>query len=231
MATCRLCHIILNDGWPGAVNPNLGIPCDGWDNTVHNFNTGDDTAKAFDPPVPPGTKIMSYTDNTVSPGNYTMMYMCFHDYSELDITKDFSDGLFWCGKSGLLGMSTSHLADGSKAPYYVVGRCYTAASAEITEMNAIAVPCCEMSSDGTVSATNGYGDFWGWFWVGGVCPAKECTIMSDLTYGSTCWGGVDVTCAHHSGNFWILQGNNVTMTTDVDPSTCLHGFADMSAAS
>jgi hypothetical protein len=200
MANVRLAHIVLKDKWPGEA-AELGIPTDGWDNTVHNFNTLDDTAKALDPPVPLGQKIKHYTDNTNCPGWYTMIYLCYHDVSAVDVSADFSDGNFWCSH---VDTSKSQWSDVSQAPYFVVSRCYTGTNrltaTDATRNAPLAVPCASVTADSSLHAsitdnyTTGYGDAYGWFWGGGVCPVKDVTIMGDLTYGSTCGGrGVDIT--------------------------------------
>ena len=58
MANMRLTHLFLNDAFPGQANQSIGIPTDGWDNTIDNFNTADDTAKALLPPMPIGVPII-----------------------------------------------------------------------------------------------------------------------------------------------------------------------------
>lgn len=196
MANLPLTHLILNDTWPGVPNVQKGIPTDGWDNTFDNFNTADDTAKAFVPPQPIGEKRMVYTDNTNAPGYYTMMYLAYHDPSSVDISADFSDSAFWCAHT-----DTTHAsplgADLSTPPYYIVSRCYTAAFWDGTKGSPIAVPCStSIEADSSVDfgtgdpASNGFGHGWGWFWVGGVCPVKDATLLDD---GSGNFKGADVT--------------------------------------
>ena len=203
MANIRLAHIVLTDKWPGEANQNLGIPTDGWDNTTENFNTSDDTAKAMDPPIPIGQKRSVYTDNTNCPGMYTMMYLAYHDPSAVDVSGDFSDGNAWCSQLG--DSSHTQWSDTSNTPYFVVSRCYTGTNTNMatdaTRGAPIALPCATITADSSVTsssgsdaATDGYGGAYGWFWVGGVCPVKDVTVMADLTYGSTCGGrGVDLT--------------------------------------
>ena len=57
----------------------------------------------------------------------------------------------------------------------------TAAFCDATNTQRLAMACATLESDGTVTETQGYGDAYGWFWVGGVCPAKEITILDDDT--------------------------------------------------
>lgn len=226
MGTVRLGHLILNDRWPGTPS-DLPVPINGWDNTLDNFKT---TASTDLPRYPLGTKIRAYTDNTNCPGWYTMMYLQLHDYSAADISADFSDGKFWCSH-----ICSSHAmnADTSISPYYVVAACYTAT--DVTKSQLIAVPCASMEADSSVSsstgydaATNGYGDAYGWFWVGGVCPCKDVTIMDDAA-GST--KGADVTTSttlrrgfailEITGGTGILDSPDFTTVNGSDPSAGL----------
>jgi len=197
MAGVNLSSVILKDNWPGIPNPNLGIPKDGWDNTKDNFKT---TSAADLPTYPLGTKIMAYTDNSWCPGWYTMMYLVYHSYESgalYDISQDFSDGFPGCAHAD--GSTAAHyctLAEVSTIPYYVVTKCITTDGGDVdyTRSNcavaAIAVPCATLSSDGTACFTQGgYGDSFGWFWVGGVCPCKDATIMDNRSSTmSTCTG-------------------------------------------
>ena len=200
-ANIRLGYLTLHDTWPGEANQNLGIPTDGWDNTVDNFQT---TSSGQEVPVPLGQKRSVYTDNTNCPGTYTMMYLAYHDISEYDVSGDFSDTQFWCSKLG--DSSHTQWSDGSKTPYYVVTRCITGTntnmSTDATRGAPLAVPCATITADSSTTSASGsdgytddFGGSYGWFWVGGVCPVKDVTLMADLTYGSTCGGrGVDITC-------------------------------------
>lgn len=199
MAGINMSSIILYDRWPGVPNPNLGIPTDGWDNTKDNFKT---TAATALPSYPVGTKIMAYSDNSWAPGQYTMMYLEFHAFSDAVISgcisQDFSDGFQACTHAD--GSTAAHydvMADTSFIPYYVVSKCYTIAGGEVDYTRsqsfngAVAIPCATLNSDGTKCITQGgYGDSYGWFWVGGVCPAKDVSIfdVANRTYGSGCCG-------------------------------------------
>lgn len=186
MANLPLTHLVLDDRWPGTPNIFYGRPTNGWDNTVDNFKTSSGNTT---PKYPAGTKIQSYTDNSYCPGWYTMMYLSFHDYSAVDISGDFSDGNFWC--SHYDGSDAEkYSTDFSSSPYYVVARCYTAASTDVTKGAPVAVPCFSLASDGSGAYVAGYGDAYGWFWVGGVCPCLDATIMKGLADSDA---GADVT--------------------------------------
>jgi hypothetical protein len=177
MAGLPLSKLVLNDGFPGPVNPNLGIPKNGWNRGGQGCVTS--------PEYPVGTKIMAYTDNTHCPGWYTMYYGTLASYcADADVSADFSDGKFWCSHTCLTADAadaTYELAtnDGSSQPAYVLASCYTTAGWDGTKGAPIAVPCASM---------DGYD--YGWFWVGGVCPCADATII-DGTSGDGV--GVDVT--------------------------------------
>lgn len=199
MAGINMSSIILNDRWPGIPNPNLGIPTGSWDNTNDCFKT---TAAADLPSYPLGTKIMAYSDNTWAPGWYTMMYLMFHSYCSaalVDVSQDFSDGFPACTPAdGSTAQAYNTMGDSSTIPYYVVSRCITKAGGAVDYTRAacagggmgVAIPCWTASSDGTGVYVAGYGDSYGWFWVGGVCPAKDVSIfdVANRTYGSGCCG-------------------------------------------
>jgi hypothetical protein len=187
MAGVNLSSLILHDKWPGVATDRLGKPSDGWDNTRHCFKT---TEAGQSPPVPVGTKIAAYTDNSWAPGWYTMIYLMYHSYEAAalyDVSKDISDGFPACTHAD---GSTAEMynTDTSTMPWYVVSRCITNVSSDITNQAAVAIPCWTASSDGTLcfssaSRTGSYGDSYGWFWVGGVCPAKDATLL-DGTAGT-----------------------------------------------
>lgn len=200
MAGINLSSLVLYDNWPGPVNPNLGIPTDGWDSTRSNFKT---TSAADQPAYPLGTKIMHYTDNSWCPGWYTMMYLMYHSYEAgavYDVSKDFSDGYIFCTKcDGSTAQAYGTIADVSTIPYYVVSKCLTKGAGDVSVQSAVAIPCYTLASDGTGVYVAGYGDSYGWFWVSGVCPAKDVTLMDNAAagIGSVCAGiGACV-----SGNF------------------------------
>lgn len=181
MANARLTQLVLTDRMPGSVNPNLGVPPNGWDNTRDNFKT---TSATDAPAYPLGTKIMAYTDNTNCPGWYTMAYLMYHDSTATNacISQDFSDGKFWCSHTDV---STAQLwsNDTSACPYFVVASCYSHSTADFTKGGPVVVPCATLNSDGTATYVQGYGDSYGWFWVGGVCPCKDVTIMDSSGAG------------------------------------------------
>lgn len=252
MANMRLTHLSLEDNWPGIANLNLGIPTDGWDNTVENFNTADDTAKALVPPIPIGQKRTIYTDNIHAPGTYTMMYLGYNDPSAVDISGDFSDGPPFCGHSD--GTHGTAFGDGSTPPYWLVARCYSAAYWDATKGLPVALPCSTSiggdssvsSSSGNDNAADGFGHGFGWFWVGGVCPVNDVTLFTDLTLGETSGGrGVDITCQQFTPGPIIIEVStaaqimlsaeisNYADTIIADNSNggnmFIHGYVDMSA--
>lgn len=198
MAKLNLSRLVLYDNWPGVPNQKIGFPTKslncgtagkGWDNTVDNFSSADDTQRALNAApvsggktrVRLGEKRQAYHDSTDSPGYYTMMYLCLHSFEDgMDISKDFSDGHFFHSPSDVGCISCSEWADTSVGPYFVVSRCTT--GADVTRNSAVAVFCSTYTySDGTGVNTAGYGDGYGWAWVGGVCPCKDVTLLDDET--------------------------------------------------
>ncbi len=191
MANLQLSRLILKDNWPGEAE-DIGIPQDGFDNTRDNFSTADETGRALNVNHTQrlGAKRKSYTDNTNCPGWYIMMYLCLHSFEDgMDISVDFSDGNCFHTTSDETAAATAEFADAGKVPYCVVSRCTT--GADPSKSNAVALFCSTNTySDGTVVLSQGYGDGYGWAWVGGVCPAKDITIFDD---GSGNFQGVDLT--------------------------------------
>ena len=170
MTTMRVCSLILEDNWPGTPNPNLTIPDGGWANTTDNFTT---TSAAQSTPYPPGTKITAYSDNTHAKGYYTTQYLMYHDYSAQDINAtDFSLSSAWCAHYDNSD-AEKYTTDVSAVPYYVLSKCYTTVSSDITKGFPVALPCATIAGDGSAVQVTGYGDAWGWFWVGGVCPLDD----------------------------------------------------------
>ena len=156
MAGIAIANIRLIDNWPGAVNPNLGIPTGGWDNTTDNFVT-----TAVDTPLPTypiGTKIMAYTDNSACPGNYTMMYLMYHAVSStvgiVEATVDFTAGSHFCFHYDASDAVHYDAADTSTVPYYVVASVASGATAglDVTKGSGVAIPCtsqkCRRRSSG-----------------------------------------------------------------------------------
>ena len=178
MTTVNLCNLYLVDSWPGPVNPNRSVPTDGWDNTVDNITT---TVAGETPPVPVGTKVMAYSDNTHAKGYYTMMYLMYHSYEAAAAAHinptDFSLKGAWCAHYD--GSDAEKYTTGfSAVPYYVVSKCYTAVSADMTTLGLpIALPCATIEGDGTAVFVTGYGDAYGWFWVGGVPPLDDVSYF------------------------------------------------------
>ena len=177
MANLPLTKLVLYDRFPGAPNPNLGIPSGGWNNTTDNEVTS--------PTYPPGTKIQAYSDNSHAPGHYIMYYGSFAAYSaDADVSGDYSDGRFWCSHCCLtddVADATYEIAsgDGSSQPPHVLAACFTTLGWDGTKGSPIAVPCATL---------DGYD--YGWFWVGGVCPASDVTILRGLADSDA---GADVT--------------------------------------
>ncbi len=233
----------LIDRFPGPVNPNLGIPTNGWDNTVDNFVT---TAEDTPPPsYPIGTKIQAYTDNSCCPGYYTMAYLAYHCVSSavgLIEQDDFSIGKAYCshydGSEAVYSYEDATLV----TPYFVMVSCENDVKAsDITRGGTLAIPCCSMSAGESESAyVSGYGDSFGWFWVGGVCPVNDITTYkgeADVTTGV----GMDLTADGHliAGPFVMTfatdsgQPNFAGMslaldTTDIEtglPYGCAVGYA------
>lgn len=193
MANIRLHKIILKDQWPGAANPNCGIPVDGW-------GVNDGTSPAY----PVGQKRMVYTDNSHQPGMYTMLYGNLAAVSDTNfcISHDFSNGKCWCAHC-CLSVDVSWAADptyqianhdNTAQPMYVMHMCSSlvdsVGTSDYSNSGGAALPCCSM---------DGYD--YGWFWVGGVCPCKDATIMegsetdgngADMTTDDTIIGGGNV---------------------------------------
>jgi len=208
--TIKLTSLRLNEAaWPGTAS-ELGIPTDGWDSTEWNFNTSDATRFANDPrsaPFPIGQKIRHYTDNSVCPGWYTMMYLAFHDFSTQDISVgEVSQGTAWCGHADGVACGTKVTFPGGDttiAPYYFVSRC-TTGSTDVTEGFGVCLPCTSMTADSSIVLVSddprgtGYGHGYGWFWVGGVCPVKDVTFLDNSANGgaagSTPFVGADISC-------------------------------------
>ncbi len=196
MAGIALANIRLIDNWPGAVNPNLGIPTNGWDATEDNFVTT--SADTPVPSYPLGTKIMAYTDNSACPGYYTMMYLMYHAISAtvgtVDGTVDFTAGSHFCFHYDASDAVHYDAADTSTVPYYVVGSIAGGATAglDVTKGGAMAIPCASISAgESSAAFVSGFGDSFGWFWVGGVAPIKDVTLYrgdDDLVIGP------DITC-------------------------------------
>lgn len=183
MAVASFGDLVLVDRWPGHVNPNLGIPTNGWDGTDGNFVT---TAADTPPPLyPVGTKIEAYTDNSNNPGYYTMAYLAYHCYSSaigLIESTDLSLGRGFCfhyDASDAVAYAAQG-ADTSIVPYYVVTSPESGADAvsDITKGGAVAITCATKSAgESSAAYVSGFGDSFGWFWVGGVCPVQDVSIF------------------------------------------------------
>ncbi len=237
MGTIAISQLNLIDNFPGVANPNLGIPTNGWDNTVDNFVT---TAADTPPPnYPIGTKITAYSDNSVAPGYYTMAYLAYHCFSSavgVIESGDISIGVAFCshydGSDAVLSHAIS--TDGTIATtWYVMASCENdIAASDVTKGGALAIPCATISAGESSDAyDSGYGDSFGWFWVGGVCPVTDVTLFEGDA--DTEFIGLDLTTDLHvlSGPFLveytaatgILESAGVSTAldlTDVGP-TCL----------
>lgn len=171
--------LILYDKWPGAVNPNLGKPVDGWDGTTSH----DVSVAAY----PVGTKIMAYNDHTANPGWYTMMYLQFAEGSDYaydgngDITAQGAGSGFCFQYCATGNMDT----DGT-ARWYLVSNDLTNSCATVADAAGGGLAHCARCAvvAGDISgnfASTGRNNF-GWFWVGGVCPIKDLTnLHGDIT--------------------------------------------------
>lgn len=221
----RLSQLILNESkWPGAVKFTEGIPVNGWDNTVDNFTT---TSGNVTPPnYRVGTKISVYTDNTYCAGNYTMAYLMFHDSSSADISGDFSDGAMFCSHYDG-SKAVKYQSDISAVPWYVMTRCYSAGGgdhgSDITSGSPLAIPCATLVGDSSIEHTTGdaqdlgYGDAYGWFWVGGVCPAKDVTLMQG-TGGSLAGADISVDDELRKGSVMMNYLTNTLGIVNTDTS-------------
>lgn len=176
MATIGMSYVVLEDKWPGPINPNLGIPTGGWDNTTDCCVTV--------ATYPVGTKIMAYNDCTRNPGYYTMGYMGRADGSFItDHTAAVGD-IAGPSVGSLLCTYTDETTAGGNtyAPWYhVSGDC--TGSCATSGMAAAAFACGSMGSNHIVDNTNDGVEF-GWFWIGGVCPGTA--NADDLTWLHDC---------------------------------------------
>lgn len=182
MSTIKLTQLALVDGFPGTPNPNLSKPTDGWDNTVDNFAT---TASTDSASYPIGTKIMGYEDSSYCPGWFTMAYLMYHCYTSGNTISatDISLGTTFCfhydGSD-----AQKYGVDASVVPYYVVTKADDDAIADQTEGGAMCIPCATIDAgESSAAYVSGYGDSYGWFWVGGVCPVTECTLFQGTGSG------------------------------------------------
>jgi len=126
------------------------------------------------------------------------------------ISADFSDGLMWCAHCCLTADAGGDLTykialdDGTNCPAYIMHQCDANASTDMTNGGAACIPC------GTLD----YYEY-GWFWVGGVCPCKDATIMDGATGDGI---GVDITTdgAVIAGAVWLCCNtvNEVALTGD-----------------
>jgi hypothetical protein len=232
-----------------------GIPDNGWDNTYDNFKTTDDTARAWNPGVPIGEKRTVYTDNSYCPGQYTMIYLAFHDFSSQDISVgEVTLNTAWCSKVDSVACGsrvTFQAGDATVAPYYFVTRCTTGTS-DVTEGQPVVLPCASMGADSSVELgasfdnprAAGYGHSFGWFWCGGVCPAKDVSLFDHSAGGpggTTPGIGADVSAdtlmrvgpvmfdiTSDGLNLYSTDVSNATDATGLVNRTYVQAYADQS---
>jgi hypothetical protein len=230
MAAIALGKITLIDKWPGAVNPNLGIPKDGW--SAH----ADDT----DPRYPIGTKIMAYSDATVNPGYYTMAYAEVASVCDGGVTGnggpegDVSAGGLFVGHadmtqpaSDLTYNITTH--DGSAPPpVFVVHSCYSSMTDLSKGTGRVGLSC---------STASGYGHVW--MWIGGVCPVEDVTKFQGAA-SSLNGGCITVTTNISSRALYVVDTTALGLVFNTCPTAatqtvdgtanfnCMIGFCDIS---
>lgn len=185
MANLSLRRVVLYDNWPGAPDPNLGIPTGGFDSTSAGHSC------VTKPQYPPMTKIqvMQYGDDaSACQGPYTMIYLAFHEMSganALQAAAPSTAAQPICGHIDATAFTdVGHYSDYSAAPY-VVTNC--SGCMEVTSTGKIAIGCNPgMDTDTTTSAYK-----WGWFWCAGVCPHVDLTRLDyDMTCTATAWNHV-----------------------------------------
>jgi len=180
------------------------VPKNGW-------NAAGVTAPAY----PLGTKIMGYTDNSHCPGWYTMYYgnLAAISGTNYGISADFSDGKCWCMHCCLTVDADSDatykiaLNDGTYQPAYVVHQCGTDQVTDATVGGGACLPCVTLDPYE-----------YGWFWVGGVCPCKDVTIMDESDSGI----GVDMTTlgdVERASLFLCITAKTALLTCDFSQVT------------
>lgn len=203
MASINLGNLILYDRFPGNPNSNLGIPRGGFDNTMDNCVTA--------PTYPVGTKIQVYTDNSFCPGNYTMMYAGFACISATlgVIDGDMTTFHPWCMPWAITTSTDDttyeipdYSGDISVVPPVIMAQCYTAEDTDSLSVFAwstnqsVGMPCATLE-----------GYEYGWFWVGGVCPAGDITFyrgVADIQVGAEFSTDDAVT----QGSVWLALGDS-----------------------
>lgn len=191
--------IYMIDQWPGAVNPNLGIPTGGFDNTTTG---GSNATTAL---YPPATKIMAWNDTTISTkgttttlkGYYTMIYLQYLDYtSGKDVTA-----------SDVVGIACSS----AKAKGILACTRDISGGADITQDSPLAIAIKDVCESE-----------YAWYWCDGVAPLEDCTGL-DVT-GVVTGGGVE--CGMAMG---LATGLTVVGFTLCGPSgylPCAYAMAD-----
>ena len=193
--------ILLYDHWPGEPNPNLGVPAGGWDNT----STCQCQSVAY---YPPGTKASAYSDFTYCPGNYVMCYMMYSEGGTFsDDLLAISEGGGICADTGddcdtetdALSACYGTVHDITYSKWWIITNDF--ANSEASHCGRVAVGIGAMCE----------GEF-GWFWVGGVCPAADITWYDQQT------GGVGTEMLGE-GN--IVQGSKLMPANDATGAVVL----------
>ena len=149
-------EFILYDTVPGRVNPNVGMPTNGFDST-DNSNVATATWDT-------GTKVLGYQDVTVTTagarqcnrGGYTMVYgqfLCSTTAADCSAGEFLTLG---CGSTGFHGQLSF--------------------TKELTAANGaiITAPLVVAAADMTPSS-------YGFFWCEGVCPQEDVTGLDQST--------------------------------------------------
>lgn len=169
MASIAPEDIYLIDQWPGPYNPNRSKPGEKWDST--KIEVGNNCAT---PSYPPGTKIMGFTDKTVSTGGAKLMrtggygmiyvkYVC--STTAIDISAS-EVVIYSCGSASSFGTM--------------------ACTREMTGGNTVRTGACGIAcADCTPNAHL-------WLWCDGFAPFNDCTTL-DVTglVASGCIGAGD----------------------------------------
>jgi hypothetical protein len=159
-----------------------------------------------------------------------MQYLAYHDYSAVDISADYSDGLPFCAHADTTREVV--IGEGSTPPYFMLARCYTAAAWDGTKGAPMALPCStSIAGDSSLSGDNadrGYGYGLGWFWVGGVCPVNDVSLFrgtADSKLGADTTATVDI-----PGTFSVAIDTARAVIAPMDyTSGLLNGYTDASA--
>jgi hypothetical protein len=146
-----------------------------------------------------------------------MMYASFACVSgDADISGDFSDSVQWCAHACLTADAADAtyeiaIPDGSAQPITTLARCYTAAVTDVTNGGGIALPCATLE-----------GYQYGWFWVEGVCPCKDVTLMKG---DADSLGGAEMTTDGGlvAGAAYLCLTGSSQLLTSTDWSSLIDG--------